>query len=1273
MKKVTAPRSSRAKKKAPPLRKTSRSRPPKRAPADAGAWDDLRAFQVLALHGGEIFSLIDASGKTLYRSPAAKRINYLTETEVGQSSFLEWIWPEDRKKVGGTFAEILENPGKSVSFQVRIRTNGADPVWIEGVGANFLNDPRVGAILVIFRDITEQERQQTTLKENEWRYQDLFERATLAIFQSNRDGKLLRCNPEFARLFGYESPEDVIRSIAHTGQLYADPARREEVVRLSTAVPPRSTFENLYRRKDGTTFWGLLNIHTVTDSAGGLSYFEGFIVDIDDRLRAENALRESEQRYRLLFENSPDSIAVYQEGKILFANPATLRLLGAKEPGEVIGRPVLDFVHPDCRKLVLERAREQERSGQPADTAAEKFLRRDGTAVDVEVIAAPFPYKGKTAHLVISRDITERKRAESLLHEKEERFRATFENPVIGVCVVGLDGRLLQVNEGMCRIFGYSREEFEAMTVSTIAFPEDAGVSSGFIQQAVAGGADAGEFDKRYLHKDGRIIWGHVSSSIVRDPAGAPLYFISHVQDVTERRRAENALRENEERYRSLFENSLEGVGLSQGNRVIDANPALLDIFGYESLEEFRAVSLLEHVAPESKAEISRRMDAKGDGGESRFQYRIVRKDGELRDLEISTDHVTIGGERFTLGTFRDVTESKRAEVELTALARRHATLLAAIPEIVMEVDPRKVYVWANPAGIEFFGPDVIGREAAEYFVGEQATYAEVQPLFNGDEDTVYLESWQRRKDGQKRLLAWWCRNLKDSRGEVIGALSSARDITEQREAAQEIEGLSRFPSENPNPVMRMSPEGRLLFANAASRPFLDLWRVRVGELVPKECRALIAEAYSSDAMRETQLQIGDRFFACTLAPVRPSGYLNVYGRDVTETKRAQDALARQAEELQQRNADLARLNDLTERRLQRLTALRAIDTAITSSFKLELVLNILLGQLADLIGAHAADILIYLPDLQTFRFSCGRGFRTAGTQQAYQRKTGSYANQATQDRRTVKVPALNEAADAARIYPRIAGEGFQSYLCLPLVAKGAIKGVLEVFQRAPLDLDPEEENFLEMVAGQAAIAIDNAGLFEGLQSTNDELTLAYNDTLSGWARTLELRTRGSGGEAQRLADASIRLARMLGAGEAELVPFYRGAVLHDIGMMGVPESILLKPGPLTEAEWELVRRHPQHAQDLLSSINYLRSAVDIPFCHHEKWDGSGYPRGLAGNQIPFAARVFAVVDVWDSMRSPRPYRPAHTDAEAREEIRRGSGTHFDPAVVKVFLESFAS
>jgi putative two-component system response regulator len=188
------------------------------------------------------------------------------------------------------------------------------------------------------------------------------------------------------------------------------------------------------------------------------------------------------------------------------------------------------------------------------------------------------------------------------------------------------------------------------------------------------------------------------------------------------------------------------------------------------------------------------------------------------------------------------------------------------------------------------------------------------------------------------------------------------------------------------------------------------------------------------------------------------------------------------------------------------------------------------------------------------------------------------------------------------------------------------------------------------------------------LQRANAELAQAYDDTLKGWSLALELRDNETQGHSQRVTEMTLHLARAIGIGGDKLVHIRWGALLHDIGKMGIPDSILHKAGPLTDEEWEIMHRHPVYAYELLSPIAYLRPALDIPYCHHEKWDGSGYPRGLKGEQIPLAARIFAVVDVWDALHSDRSYRAAWPEEKIYSHIRDQAGMYFDPQVVKVFL-----
>ena len=206
-------------------------------------------------------------------------------------------------------------------------------------------------------------------------------------------------------------------------------------------------------------------------------------------------------------------------------------------------------------------------------------------------------------------------------------------------------------------------------------------------------------------------------------------------------------------------------------------------------------------------------------------------------------------------------------------------------------------------------------------------------------------------------------------------------------------------------------------------------------------------------------------------------------------------------------------------------------------------------------------------------------------------------------------------------------------------------------------------------LAGQAAIAIDSVTLFENLQRSNIELSLAYDATIEGWSAALDLRDKETEGHTQRVTRMTVRLAEAMGFSSQELVHLRRGALLHDIGKMGIPDRILLKPDKLTDEEWEVMRRHPAYAYLLLERITYLGSALDIPYCHHEKWDGTGYPRGLKGADIPLAARIFAVVDVYDALISDRPYRKGWSHQKAVDYIQEESGSHFDSQVVDAFLK----
>lgn len=389
-----------------------------------------------------------------------------------------------------------------------------------------------------------------------------------------------------------------------------------------------------------------------------------------------------------------------------------------------------------------------------------------------------------------------------------------------------------------------------------------------------------------------------------------------------------------------------------------------------------------------------------------------------------------------------------------------------------------------------------------------------------------------------------------------------------------------------------------------------------------------------------------DYWFDVRLAPLSQTEAL-LTARDVTRCHETESRLRRQ---------------------MQQLSALRSIDLAIVSGLDLNLLLSMVLEQVAGLLGIDAASVLLLNPRTNLLEFVSGRGFRSNVLRHTHLKLGEGCAGRVALERRLIHVPDLAANRMDFMDSPLFAGEGFVSYYGVPLIAKGRVLGVLEIFQRSPLNPDADWLNFLKTISGQAAIAIDNALMFKELQISNIELNLAYDATIEGLSRALDLRDKETEEHTRRVTDITLRLASALGVAETEMIHIRRGAILHDIGKVAIPDQILFKRGPLEEEEWKIMRKHPNLAVELLSPVTYLNPALEIPHWHHEKWDGSGYPDQLEGERIPFSARLFAFADVYDALTSNRPYRPAWRKKDAVEYIESQSGKHFDPKIMPVFM-----
>jgi PAS domain S-box-containing protein/putative nucleotidyltransferase with HDIG domain len=640
-------------------------------------------------------------------------------------------------------------------------------------------------------------------------------------------------------------------------------------------------------------------------------------------------------------------------------------------------------------------------------------------------------------------------------------------------------------------------------------------------------------------------------------------HFLSVIlRDISERKLLERQKEESEQRFTQAFQQS--PVAMSLGNlrlhKLIDVNEAWCQVTGYSREEALRTASEeLIKLNAETRQQILAETQAKGFV--RNIEFGLKNRHGDTRELLLSMERITIGGEPCSLTTFVDITERKEAEHALRASEERF-TLAFRYSPIAM--------------------------------IMSSLSSAKILDVNNA-----------------------WCELTGFSREQAIGATAAELGLLESGLREEVVELLQNKGSVTNLEISLTVQDGRRLDA------LVSLTRIVIGGEV------------------------------CALSTIVDMTQRNLTLQQLRESEENNRALFQEA-----------------QLRLSRTTALRNIDKAINNSLDLKFTLEVLLSQAIKELGVDAADILIYNETAHLLTYLVGQGFLTSSPQEIPIPLGQGYAGRVVLDRRPFHLSGISHSKTEFEVSPYFHLEGFEEFHCVPLIAKGKILGVLETFSRKPIETSPEWMDYLETLAGQAAIAIENITLLTDLQRANNNLVLGYDATIEGWSRALDLRDHETEGHSQRVTALTLKLARRLGVSEEELVHINRGALLHDIGKMGVPDNILLKEGKLTEEEWAKMRQHAELAYKLLSPITHLKEALHIPYCHHEKWDGSGYPRGLKGIEIPFAARIFAVVDVYDALTSDRPYRAAWPKQKALNYIAEQAGSHFDPAVVKAFLES---
>jgi PAS domain S-box-containing protein len=736
-------------------------------------------------------------------------------------------------------------------------------------------------------------------------------------------------------------------------------------------------------------------------------------------------------------------------------------------------------------------------------------------------------------------------------------------------------------------------------------------------------------------------------------------------QEIEERLQAEEALKAMEDRFRLAFRISPDSININRlrDGLYIDINDGFTAMTGYtrEDVRDKTSLEINIWNDPEDRKRLVEGLKQAGVVRNLEAQFRL--KDGRLRTGLMSASVLSLNGEPHILSITRDIEERKLAELALQESEERYRSLFENRHTVMWIIDPATGHILdANPAACEFYGysketltsmtvMEINPRNQEEILEGLQAASREVKHivlthrLAGGEERQVDVYTGPIILQGEKRLYT------------II------HDVTERVQREQEMEAILKVATSlriaptrtDMVPVILHQVQG-LLQAEDAS---LSIYDPITGYSVVEETlkspeRATTPGHFAGVPLVWQEKTIG----ALTINRSSP-----ISASDI----RILTAIGEITANALQR----ATLFEETQRNLDRLRSLHNIDVAITGNYEREETLPMILDQIVAQLQVEAVDILLLEDHQQALRCETALGFGE-NPEGMVLNLWKSRAGRAIVGKELVTWSAYHESQGRlANLEVLPQAKDFPVYYAAPLIAKDKLMGVMELYRTSEVGSNEELEwlGFLDTLARQTAIALDNAFLFEDLQEKNAELIQAYDSTLEGLSRAMELRDQETEGHAKRAVEMTLALARRFGFDEEQLVHLRRGVLLHDFGKLGIPDKILTKPGPLDESEWETMRTHPLLAYELLSGITYLRPALDIAYCHHEKWDGSGYPRGLVGETIPLAARIFAIVDVWDALCSDRPYRSAWPLEQVEAYIHEQSGKQFDPSIVRAFFD----
>ena len=624
------------------------------------------------------------------------------------------------------------------------------------------------------------------------------------------------------------------------------------------------------------------------------------------RKRTEEALRKSEERFRIIARATNDAVWDWDlvRNEVLWNEG--VRALFGYSAGEVGGDVTwwYEHIHPQEREKVVSGIHAVIEGGGQFWSDEYRYRRADGSYAYVfDRGYVIHDDKGKPVRMIGAMiDITERKRAEEALRQSEQHFRLLYEESPVAYHSLDAEGRFLEVNEAWLKLLGYGRDEVVGHWFRDFFVPSEVDLFRERFSRFKAAGEIRGA-ECNLVHKDGSLITVSIDGRIARDETGAFKRTHCVLHNITERKRAEEALRESEAQLRELYDEAPVGYHELDGEgRLRRVNRTELAMLGYTA-EEMIGRPVWEFVLEREAAHRAVLAKLAGSNVVPAFERTYLRKDGTQVPVLIE-DRLLRDAEGRVTGirsTIQDISVRKQAQ----EAARENQRVLEAVLEttraLIVLADSEGRILLFNRACEELTGysrQKVLGKPIADCFPDQAWVSIALKLLVDREGPGLLVPHecpWQTAS-GEQRLIEWCFRVFPSPRDGRPCVLGTGIDITARKRAEEEIRRLARFPSENPNPILRVSQDGRILYANESSGPLLAVWGCAGGDLVPLPWCETVRESLASQSSGLVDVQCSERIYSLFVVPVPEAGYVNLYGRDITERKQAEEALRRSEE-----------------------------------------------------------------------------------------------------------------------------------------------------------------------------------------------------------------------------------------------------------------------------------------------------------------------------------------------------------------------------------------